>query len=114
MQNTNGDVTIPFFLDVYRFGTKRFEQFGAAAYKTRLAGLPMVFLRGADAAGMFYDGGHFTRQGTMPPTVVHLLQDLGSDQSMDGAAHNHRKALFVQLLTDDAGRTRRGAIFAQR
>ena len=114
MQSTHGDATIPFFLDGYRFGTKRFEQFGAAAFKTRLAGLPMVFLRGADAAGMFYDGGHFTRQGAMPPTVVHLLQDLGSVQSLDGAAHHHRKALFVQLLTDDAELTRLGNIFARQ
>lgn len=101
-------------LDGYRFGSKRFERFGDDMFKTRLAGLPITFVRGAEAAGMFYDGTHFTRQGAMPPTVVHLLQDLGSVQSLDGAAHLHRKALFVRLLTDDAQLARMGSIFADQ
>ena len=42
---------------------------------------------------MFYGQGHFTRQGAMPPTTMRLLQD-----KLDGAAHRHRKALFVKLL----------------
>lgn len=114
MHSTHGDATLPFLLDGYRFGAKRFEKFSDNAFKTRLAGLPMTFLRGAEAAGMFYDGDHFTRQGAMPPTVVHLLQDLGSVQSLDGVAHLHRKALFVRLLTDESELERMGRIFAEQ
>ncbi len=41
---------------------------------------------------MFYSGDRFTRTGgAMPPTVLRLLQDKGSVQQLDGAAHlQHR------------------------
>jgi fatty-acid peroxygenase len=34
----------------------------------------------------------------MPASAVHLLQDRGSVQTLDGAAHRHRKALFLSAV----------------
>jgi len=114
MEQTHGDATIAFLSDGYRFGLNRFERFGADVFQTRLGGLPMTFLRGASAAGMFYGGERFTRQGAMPPSVVHLLQDRNSVQALDGARHMHRKAMFVKLLTDEAELQRICEIFTRQ
>ncbi len=113
MEQTHGDATIAFLSDGYRFGLNRFERLGTDAFRTRLGGLPMTFLRGANAAGMFYGGDRFTRQGAMPPSVVHLLQDRNSVQALDGARHMHRKAMFVKLLTDEGELARLSDIFTR-
>jgi fatty-acid peroxygenase len=60
---------------------------------------PVVCMRGAEAARIFYEGDRFTRQGAMPQTTLRLLHDEGSVQSLDGAAHRHRKGLFMSLMT---------------
>ena len=59
---------------------------------------PVTCIHGADAARIFYSGGRFTRQGAFPNSIVHLLQDEGSVQSLDGGAHRHRKAMFLHGL----------------
>ncbi len=59
---------------------------------------PVVCMRGPDAAAQFYREGRFTRRGAMPRTVVALLQDWGSVQTLDGAEHRHRKRIFAQAL----------------
>ena len=59
----------------------------------------IVCMMGEDAARHFYDGCHFTRVGAMPALTLRLLQDKGSVQSLDGAAHRGRKAMFLDLLT---------------
>ncbi|MGN6425393.1 MAG: cytochrome P450 [Leifsonia sp.] len=96
------DETLAFVREGYLFGTRRFERAGADVATTRLEGVPLTLLRGADAARFFSEGGRFTRAGAMPASVQHLLQDEGSVQALEGAAHRQRKALFLGLLTDGA------------
>lgn len=60
--------------------------------------LVLVCFMGEDAARMFYEPGRFTRQGAMPLTTVRLLQDKGSVQLLDGAAHRHRKQMFIDMM----------------
>ncbi|MSU91568.1 cytochrome P450 [Rhodobacteraceae bacterium 2CG4] len=60
---------------------------------------PVTCLCGAEAAREFYRPGRMTRRGAMPATVVALLQDKGSVQALDGAAHRVRKAMFLDLMT---------------
>merc|ERR1711938_249537 len=39
-----------------------------------------------------------TRRGAMPSTVVALLQDKGSVQTLDGHAHRVRKEMFLDMM----------------
>lgn len=92
------DHTIAFLHDGYEFVSRRCDRLNSDAFLARLMLQKVVCARGEDAAQLFYEGGRFTRRGAMPPTTMRLLQDLGSVQQLDGAAHRHRKAMFVRLL----------------
>lgn len=92
------DSSVSLLREGYTFISRRCDELGTDAFRTRLMLKPVTCIRGADAAGMFYRGGHFTRQGAFPNSVLHLLQDEGSVQALDGAAHRHRKDMFLHLL----------------
>lgn len=92
------DSTLAFLREGYPFASSRFEALGEDVFTTRLVLRPVTFLRGEEAAAMFYGGDRFTRQGAMPATVQHLLQDKGSVQALDSAAHRHRKRAFMALM----------------
>ncbi len=96
------DSTVSFLKEGYPFVSSRCDEIGADLFTSRLLMQPVTFLRGAEAAGIFYDDDRFTRQGAMPPTVQHLLQDKGSVQSLDGAAHHERKQVFLTLMGREA------------
>jgi fatty-acid peroxygenase len=98
----HGDQSLAFLADGYRFGMRRFDRLGVDAFRTRLMLKPVTFLRGRDATRFFYEGGRFQRMGALPRSVVHSLQDVGSVQTLEGAAHRARKALFVDIITDDS------------
>src|SRR3954453_21760661 len=90
-----GEQSLALLLEGYPYGRRRFERLGSDAFRTRLAGQRVLFLRGAEAARFFYEGGRFDRTGSMPPTVLRSLQDVGSVQTLSGAQHRVRKALFL-------------------
>ncbi len=48
---------------------------------------------------MFSDPARFAREGAVPPRIMKTLFGLGGVQSLDGVAHRHRKAMFMQLMT---------------
>lgn len=87
----------------YAFISRTCDDLGTDAFRMQAFGRPVTFLRGAEASRMFYGGqGRFTRARAVPTFVQHLLQDEGSVQGLDGAAHRHRKAMFRALLTSSA------------
>jgi fatty-acid peroxygenase len=96
------DHTIRFLRSGYRFIPDACDALHSDRFHARLMLSPVLCARGEDAARMFYGGDHFTRQGAMPPTVLRLLQDKGSVQGLEGAAHRHRKWMFVDLLMGEA------------
>ncbi|WP_129658598.1 cytochrome P450 [Rothia halotolerans] len=96
------DSTVAFLREGYPFISSRCDQLGTDVFTTRLALRPVTFIRGEEAAGIFYDGDRFTREAAMPPTIQHLLQDKGSVQALDGEAHHHRKQAFLSLMGRDA------------
>ncbi|MFF9564545.1 cytochrome P450 [Leifsonia sp. NPDC014704] len=98
-----GDSTLRFLRDGYLFGTRGFRSAGRDHFRTRLLGRPVLVMRGADAARFFYEGGRFSREGAMPRSVLKLLQDEGSVQSLEGEAHRRRKELFLGLLMGPSG-----------
>ncbi len=104
------DSTLPFLREGYSFVSARCDAMGTDVFTSRMLLRPVTFLRGEEAAGLFYDDGLFTRQEAMPPSVQLLLQDKGSVQALDGSAHRHRKHAFLSLMGDGAMR-RLGEIF---
>lgn len=110
MRTVPFDSTLAFLREGYPFIASRCEAAGTDVLTTRLALHPVTLLRGAEAARVFYDGRHLTRQGAMPALVQHLLQDEGSVQSLDGAAHHRRKRMFLSLMGPEA-MDRLGALF---
>lgn len=107
------DDTRAFFREGYTYVGNRCSALGSDAFRTRIMLRSVVCMMGEDAARHFYDGVHLTRQGAMPSMTMRLLQDQGSVQSLDGDAHQHRKALFLRLLRGDAVREI-GDMFADR
>ncbi|SMQ73835.1 cytochrome P450 [Agreia sp. VKM Ac-1783] len=99
MQNLRSiDSALSFLADGYLFGTRRFDALQTDAFRTRLLGVPVVVMRGSDACRFFYEQGRFTRSAALPPSITHLLQDVGSVQTLEGADHRDRKHLFVDAL----------------
>lgn len=92
------DHTLAFLREGYAFISNRCDALQTDFFRARLMFRPVICARGASAAEMVYGGERFTRRGALPPTVLRLLQDKGSVQQLDGAAHRHRKTLFVDLL----------------
>ena len=96
------DNTLALKREGYRFVGNRCDRYGTDGFETRLLLRNVLCLRGEEAARLVYGEGLFTRKGAMPPTTLRLLQDKGSVQSLDGAAHRHRKAMFVRLLMENS------------
>lgn len=97
-----GDHTFAFLKEGYDFISRRCDALATDRFRTRILLKPVLCARGADASRMFYGADHFTRtEGAMPPTVLRLLQDKGSVQQLNGPAHRHRKAMFVDLLMNE-------------
>ena len=92
------DSTLAFLREGCLFGLNRFRRLGTDAFEARLGLRRVLYVHGAEAAAMFYASDRFTRRGAIPPSTLTLLQDFGSVQRLDGAAHRHRKAMFMRLL----------------
>lgn len=86
--------------DGYRFGSERFTRLKTDIFRTRLLFHPVICVRGEDAARMIYAEHAFTRRAALPPTALMLLQDYRSVNRLDGAAHHHRKAMFMSLMSE--------------
>ncbi|NYE19624.1 cytochrome P450 [Microbacterium immunditiarum] len=93
-----GDQSLAFLREGYPFGHRRFLEHDGDAFRARLLGRRVLFLRGGDAAQFFYGEDRFTRKGAMPRSVLHSLQDEGSVQTLDGAAHRVRRGYFLEVL----------------
>jgi fatty-acid peroxygenase len=97
------DGSLALLREGYDFARHRFEKHGADIFETRIGLAKAVFVFGEDAARMFYDAADkFTRKGALPQITLRLLQDKGSVQWLDGEAHHHRKAIFLNILMDEA------------
>src|SRR5215207_5494882 len=86
----------------YEFIGNRCRRYGTDVFETRVLLQPAVCMRGAEAARVFYEPGRFTRKRALPLPVLALMQDLGSVQVLDDAAHRHRKQMFMGLMAPEA------------
>jgi len=95
------DSTAAFLREGYDFVGARCRKLGTDAFRTRMMLRPVTCATGPEAARMFYAPGRMTRRGAMPGSVVALLQDRGSVQMLDGAAHRARRGLFLDLMAPE-------------
>ncbi|PPG18780.1 cytochrome P450 [Rathayibacter sp. AY1E8] len=86
---------------------------GADAFRTRILGRPVIMVRGIEAARFFYEGGRFDREGALPGSVLHLLQDEGSVQTLEDEPHRRRKRMFLDLVETPEQRSRLVSAFAR-
>lgn len=96
------DATLRFARDGYAFGIRGYRDVGADAFRTRLMGRSVVVARGAEAAHVFGAGG-FRRSGAIPRSTMHLLQDEGSVQALEGERHRERRALMSEFAEGGRG-----------
>ncbi|EGJ20835.1 putative fatty acid beta hydroxylase (cytochrome P450) [Cereibacter sphaeroides WS8N] len=96
------DASMALMSEGYRFVSNLCDRMDSDAVTTRLRLREVVCLRGSAAARLLYGAEGLTRVGAMPSTVLHLLQDKGSVQQLEGPAHRHRKALFLSICMDPA------------
>lgn len=89
-------------LDGYEFIAKRRRRLRADAFRTRLLFRETICLGGADAARLFYDDTRFQRGGAAPRRAKKTLLGEGGVQGLDDAAHRHRKAMFMGLMTHES------------
>ncbi|WP_145104213.1 cytochrome P450 [Cereibacter sediminicola] len=96
------DASVGLLSEGYRFVSNLCDQLGSDIVTTRIRLRGVVCLRGGTAARLLYGAEGLTRVGAMPSSVLHLLQDKGSVQQLEGPAHRHRKALFLGICMDPA------------
>ena len=81
------DNALALLAEGYRFIGRRCERLGSDIFTTRIMLRQAVCMRGPEAARLFYTPDRFTRKRAIPPTVLMLLQDFGSAETLDAQAH---------------------------
>jgi fatty-acid peroxygenase len=93
------DSTLALLREGYNFLPNRRHRFQSDIFRLRLMGEPAVCLSGAAGAALFYDETRFQRTGAVPRRIQTTLMGEHGIQTLDGAAHCHRKALFMSVMT---------------
>lgn len=96
------DRTLPLLREGYLFGGREAARTGSRdAVPVRVAGLRHVLLRGREGARAFYDTDLMVRAGAVPRRISGVLFGEGAVHGLDGEAHRHRKAMFLEVLAPD-------------
>ncbi|MFD2923314.1 cytochrome P450 [Halobacillus naozhouensis] len=93
------DHSLTLLFEGYQFIPKRTARFGTDLFQTRLLGENVICITGQEAAKMFYDKERFQRDGAAPKRIQKTLFGENGIQTMDGSPHEHRKHLFMSLMT---------------
>jgi fatty-acid peroxygenase len=92
------DSSISLFREGYEFAPHRHHRFHSDIFRLRLMGEPAVCISGAEAAEVFYNTKLFQREGAIPRRIQTTLMGQNGVQTMDDAAHRHRKAMFMSVM----------------
>lgn len=95
------DNSIKLMTEGYLYIPNRLRRFDSTIFQTRLLGQKAICISGEEAGEIFYDNELFQRKGAAPKRIKESLFGVGGVQGMDGAAHRHRKQLFMSLMTPD-------------
>lgn len=82
----------------YDFIRNRCERLETDVFMVRLLMQDTICMSGEDAARLFYDEQYLQRTHAAPRMLQKTLFGQGGVQGLDGAAHRHRKGLFLSLL----------------
>ena len=85
----------------YEYILNKREELDSNVFDTTLLGETTICLSGKDEAALFYDNDKFKRDGAMPNRVLNTLFGQGGVQTLDGVAHDHRKQMFMPLLSQE-------------
>jgi fatty-acid peroxygenase len=96
------DATLAFMADPYRYIARRCRELVSDVFETRLLLLRTICMTGPTAAELFYDPTRFIRAGAAPQRVQATLFGRDGVQSLDDAAHRHRKRLFMKLTAPES------------
>ncbi|MCA0148278.1 cytochrome P450 [Rossellomorea vietnamensis] len=95
------DRTLSIFMDGYEFIQKRTQKHHLDVYETKVLGKKVALLSGESGVKLFYDNEKMKRNGAMPPHILNTLFGKGGVQTLDGKSHEHRKRLFMSLMTPE-------------
>ncbi|WP_340084443.1 cytochrome P450 [Siminovitchia sp. FSL H7-0308] len=95
------DQTLALLREGYDFISNRCELFQSDIFETRLMGEKVICMSGEEAARIFYNPRLFQRKGAAPKRVQKTLFGESAIQTKDGAAHEHRKQLFMSLMVPE-------------
>lgn len=99
------DVKITDLKRLYQKGYNMLEELrheaDAPVVKAKIFNKEAIVIYGSSAAKIFYDPRNFKRKGAMPKLVLKTLFGQGGVQTLDGAAHHHRKNIFMDLMTPE-------------
>lgn len=96
------DHSLDMLREGYLFISNRSQGFQSDIFETRLLGERAICLRGEEGAKLFYDNQKFTRVDASPKRVLKTLFGEGGVQTLDGKAHEHRKAMFMSLMNPES------------
>ena len=96
------DSTLAFLREGYTFLPSRRKHYQSDIFRLRLLGEPAVCLSGPEGAALFYDQTRFQRAGALPRRIQTTLMGEHGVQTLDDAAHQHRKAMFMAVMTPDS------------
>ncbi|WP_096333841.1 cytochrome P450 [Nannocystis exedens] len=95
------DSTLALLREGYLFIPRRCRRFATDIFSARLMGEKAIWISGEAAAEVFYDGERFQRTGAVPRRIRKTLFGDGGVQTLDDAAHRHRKAMLLSLLSPE-------------
>jgi len=86
----------------YDFIRTRCQEFDTTIFEARIMLQRTIFMMGKDSAECFYDTERFQRQGAAPRNIQVTLFGREGIQNLDDAAHRHRKAMFMSLMSSES------------
>ncbi|MBP2257737.1 cytochrome P450 [Virgibacillus alimentarius] len=95
------DHTLGVMREGYMYIPNRMQSFQTDIFKTRLLGEQVICLSGKEAAELFYDIDKFKRHKAAPKKAMKTLFGQGGLQTLDGVKHQHRKEMFMSLMSNE-------------
>lgn len=95
------DSTLALTRNPYRFISKNCRRHRTDVFQTRILFKPALCMTGPEACRLFYSPEHFQRAGAQPWRLQKLLFGKTGVQQLDRGAHQHRKEMFMSLMTPE-------------
>lgn len=99
------DHSLSLIREGYLYILNRRRSFNSDIFETRLLGRKVICMGGKEAAKVFYDTEKFRRKNAAPNRAVQTLFGKNGVQSLDGQNHQHRKEMFMSIMSPDGLKT---------